>query len=66
MVVRTLRNKGVPMKHIMAYTGHKSGGSLIHYDDINHQEGTEISNILLQGRASCSQHEDPGMTLLLL
>ena len=63
MVVNTLGNKGVPHKRIMAYTGHKSSASLIHYDCLNCEEGTEISNLLLMGDAEYTTHTPPPILL---
>ena len=43
----TLSHKGVANKHIMAYTGHKSSTSLVHYDNLDYESGTHISNMLI-------------------
>ena len=63
MVVNTLGNEGVPHKRIMAYTGHRSSSSLVHYDCLNCEEGTDISNLLLMGDATYTRHPPPPVLL---
>ena len=64
MVVNTLGNEGIPhYKRIMAYTGHRSSASLVHYDCLNCEKGTVISNLLLQGNATFTPHEAPPVLL---
>ena len=47
MVVSSLLRK-VPLKQIMAYTGHKIATCLITYDTMDHEVGTKISKLLFQ------------------
>ena len=47
MVVCTLSEVGVSEKKIMAYTGHKSSSSLVHYDNLNAFKSKKISSLLV-------------------
>ena len=59
MVASSLLWNNVPLKRIMAYTGHKSATSLINYDTMDHVVGTKISNLLFQTNSTYERQSAP-------
>ena len=49
----------------MAYTGHKSSTSLVHYDTLDHEQGAVISNILMGAKETYTRHVPPPITAMM-